>query len=171
MKKVKHATIGLDKIFLFIILGVTFLIVVAIFIFSLNESKQVQGDFTDKERPSASVSAVFSDLGPMKVKDEKKADFTIENKGTKDLALFKISSSCDCTAGQITIDDQVSPEFGMHSNSGWVGTLKPGQTAQLAVIYRPYIMPVKGVITRDVYVQTNDPQQKSLTFTVKATVD
>ena len=103
--------------------------------------------------------------------EEKAAQFTIENKGNKPLQLFKVSSSCGCTVGIITIDGNISPEFGMHNNSNWSGEILPGKTASLSVIYRPYIMPVKGPVTRDVFVTTNDPENKLLTFTVKADVE
>jgi hypothetical protein len=59
----------------------------------------------------------------------------------------------------------------MHSSISWVGTLNPGKKATVKVIYRPYIMPVSGEITRDVYVQTNDPDNERITFTVKAFVE
>ena len=59
----------------------------------------------------------------------------------------------------------------MHSKSPWTGTIEPGGKALLSVIYRPFIMPVKGVVTRDVYMETNDPTKGRMTFTVKANVE
>lgn len=166
-----------EKIALILIAGFSVLVFVLILAFSVNESKQNKGSevstysLTDSQKPKAVISSLFSDLGNMKVNDEKSANFTIENKGSKTLQLFKISSSCDCTFGKVTIGDISSPEMGMHAKNAWVGNIEPGQKADLAVIYRPFIMPVKGVITRDVFVQTNDPDQKSLTFTVKAFIE
>jgi len=167
-----------EKIVFLIIGGLTIFALVMIAIFSVNESKESQGNTaivsysaSDKDRPKATVSSTFNDLGKMKVKDEKTAEFTIENTGSKPLQLFKIKASCDCTFGVVTIDGVKSPEFSMHSTNPWVGTIDPGKRATLAVIYRPYIMPVSGVITRDVYVQTNDPEKSNLTFTVKAFVE
>ena len=107
----------------------------------------------------------------MTVKDEKKAEFTIKNVGSEQLQLYKVSSSCDCTFGQITINGAKSPLFSMHAKSPWVGTLKPEETANLTVVYRPGIMPVKGEVTRAVYISTNDPDKKELTFSVKAYVE
>lgn len=167
-----------DKLIFFIIGGITILLLIVIVLFSVNEGKQSQAtanltsfSTNDKEKPEVVVSSTFFDLGNMKSKDEKAAEFTIENKGTKPLSLFKVSSSCDCTFGQITIDGVKSPEFTMHSKNPWTGTIDPGKKATLNVIYRPFIMPVKGVVTRDVYVQTNDPTKSQITFTVKANVD
>lgn len=170
--------LGTDKIVLLIIGGLTVFILILIAIFSVNEQKQAQGSTTilsystnDQDKPKVNISGTFFDLGNMKVKDEKAAEFTIENTGSKPLQLFKISSSCNCTFGQVTIDGKKSPELGMHTTTPWVGTVEPGKKAALSVIYRPYIMPVSGVITRDVYVQTNDPEKSNLTFTVKAFVE
>lgn len=170
--------LGTEKIVFMIVGGLTLFFLILIAIFSVNEQKQAQGSTvvasytaSDKDRPKASMSSTFSDLGKMKVKDEKAAEFIIENTGNKPLQLFKISSSCDCTFGQLTIDDKKSPELGMHSATPWVGSIEPGKKATLSVIYRPYIMPVSGVITRDVYVQTNDPEKSNLIFTVKAFVE
>lgn len=178
MKLSRFSNMGADKLIFFIIGGFTVIILVLIVLFSLNEGKQSQTianitafSVNDKDKPEVVVSSTFSDLGKMKVKDEKSATFTIENKGTKPLSLFKISSSCDCTFGQITIDGNKSAEFGMHAKNSWTGTLAPGKKATLNVIYRPFIMPVKGIITRDVFMQTNDPQKPQLTFTVKAFVE
>lgn len=169
---------GTNKTILYIVGGLTIVALLFIGIFSFNESKQAQSvgsvstySTNDKDKPKIETSSVFSDLGNMKVKDEKSAEFTIENKGTKSLSLFKVSSSCDCTFGQITIDGVKSPEFNMHSKNPWTGTIESGKKATLSVIYRPFIMPVKGVVTRDVFMQTNDPKKSQLTFTVKANVD
>ena len=171
-------SLSTDKIIFLIIGGLTFLALVLIFIFSVSEQKQINGavkiasyNTNDQAKPEAAADSTFSDLGSMKVNEEKAAQFTIENKGNKPLQLFKVSSSCGCTVGIITIDGIISPEFGMHNNSNWSGEILPGKTASLSVIYRPYIMPVKGPVTRDVFVTTNDPENKLLTFTVKADVE
>lgn len=170
--------VGTDKLVFYIIGGFSVLLLVLIAIFSINEGKQARRaanitsfSVNDKDRPQVEVSSKFSDFGSMKVKDEKSAEFTIENKGAKPLSLFKVSSSCDCTFGQITIDGVKSPEFNMHSKNPWTGSIDPGKKATLNVVYRPFIMPVKGTVTRDVYMQTNDPVNSRLTFTVKAFVE
>lgn len=167
-----------EKTIFYVIGGLTVLVIILIVIFSVNEQKQATGNSniasystTDRERPKAKIDSKFSDLGKMSVKDEKKADFTVENTGTKPLILSKISSSCDCTAGQVDIEGTKSPEFGMHAKGSWTGSIEPGKKAIVSAIYRPSIMPVSGIVTRDVYVQTNDPENPKLTFTVKAHVE
>ena len=176
----KHANASADtnKIMFYIIGGFTVLIVGVIIVFSIFQGKQasagsntVSYSTSDSERPKVSTPSKFSDLGNMKVEDEKQAEFSIENTGNKPLILSNISSSCGCTVGKITIDGTASPEFGMHSEGTWQGIVEPGKLATLTVIYRPYIMPVSGVLTRDVYMSTNDPENEKLTFTVKANVE
>ncbi len=167
-----------EKIILALIGGFTLIAVAIIVVFSANEQKTTNSSTLvasyssqDADRPKAKASSSFSDLGKMKVNEEKTGEFTIENSGSKPLQLFGVSSSCGCTLGVVTINGQKSPEFGMHSKGTWTGTVDPGKKAELSVIYRPYIMPVSGVVTRDVYVQTNDPKNAKLTFTVKAYVE
>lgn len=176
----KHAKVdtSADKLMLGIIGGLTVLIIVVIVAFSIIQNKQTNANIdkttysiNDKDRPKVSVATKFADLGKMKVQDEKKAEFTIENTGGKPLVLSNISSSCDCTFGTITIDGNTSPEFGMHSKNTWQGTIEPAKKAVLTVVYRPYIMPVSGIVTRDVYLNTNDPENERMTFTISAAVE
>lgn len=126
---------------------------------------------TDKERPRAEVKVTSSDLGKMKVSDEKSAGFTIKNTGKKPLQLSDINSSCNCTFGQVVIDGKESEFFGMHNVSAFAGEILPGKEAKIKVIYRPYIMPVYGIVVREVYVTTNDPENPRLVFKVKANVN
>ena len=126
---------------------------------------------SDKERPKIEVKTAFSDLGKMKVSDEKSADFTIKNIGQKPLQLSRISSSCNCTFGQVIIDGKESEFYGMHSISALAGEILPGKTGAIRVIYRPYIMPVYGPIDREVYMETNDPENPNLVFKVRANVE
>ncbi|OGG14815.1 hypothetical protein A2963_04420 [Candidatus Roizmanbacteria bacterium RIFCSPLOWO2_01_FULL_40_13] len=167
-----------EKIILALIGGFTLLAIAVIVVFSASEQKTTNSSTLvasysakDTDKPKAKASSLFSDLGKMKVSGEKAGKFTIENTGNKPLQLFGVSSSCGCTVGIITIDGQKSPEFGMHSKGTWTGTVDPGKKADLSVIYRPYIMPVSGTVTRDVFIQTNDPENAKLTFTVKAFVE
>ena len=164
------------KLFFWLIGGFTVVLLLIIILFSVNEQKNslsaqvaaYSAGQTDK--PQVETADTFSDLGTMKVSQEKTGRFTLTNDGNKPLQLFDITSSCGCTVGQIDIGGIVSPEFGMHSKSNWVGKVQPGQSAAVSVIYRPFVMPVKGIVNRDVYIHTNDPDHQLLTFTVKADV-
>ncbi|MFH0979541.1 MAG: DUF1573 domain-containing protein [Candidatus Roizmanbacteria bacterium] len=124
----------------------------------------------DKEKPSVETKTTFSDLGKMKVSEDRSANFKIKNIGQKPLQLSNISSSCNCTFGQVVIEGRESEIFGMHNVSDFAGEVLPGKDAIIKVTYRPSIMPVYGVVEREVYVSTNDPENPKLTFKVKANV-
>ena len=124
----------------------------------------------DKEKPKVETKITVKDLGEMKVSDQKSESFLIKNIGNYPLTLFKISSSCGCTVGQIIIDGQESEEFGMHSQSDKSFQITPGKEAKVKVTYRPYIMPVSGKVDRQVFVETNDPENPRLEFKVTAFV-
>ncbi len=165
-----------EKAVFIIIGGLTLLVLLVIVLFSLTEQQGKGGQVaqyvkSDSSRPKANVASFSSDLGKMKVSDEKTTQFAIENSGNKSLSLFKISTSCDCTFAIVTINDVKSEEFNMHSKSSWTGEVKPGEKAILTVIYRPSVMPVSGPVSREVYLLTNDPDKPKLTFTISAFVE
>ena len=124
----------------------------------------------DKEKPKAEVKETVEDLGNMKVSDQKSANFLLKNSGSKPLVLSQITSSCGCTVGQVIIDGKESQEFGMHAQSDETFTIDPGKQVTIKVTYRPFIMPVSGPVERQVFVETNDPENPRLEFKVKANV-
>lgn len=162
---------------MWIIGGFSLLAIILIGFVAVGEQKQVKKvgqviayQSNDTEKPIASFEAETKDLGTMNVDDEKTVDFMVRNNGTKPLSLFNITSSCGCTAGVVTIAGVKSPEGAMHAKSDWIGSVSPGDQATVSVIYRPSVMPVKGDVSRSVYIETNDPANSKLTFTVKAFV-
>lgn len=98
--------------------------------------------------------------------------FTIKNRGTGVLKLTNIKTSCDCTTAQVSIDGKVSPNFGMHTTSSWVGEVDPGKEAQLTVIFDPDFHGPTGVgpMERLISVQTNDINNPNLEFSLKGVV-
>lgn len=98
--------------------------------------------------------------------------FVIKNTGTDILKLTKAKTSCHCTKAQITIDSAKSPYFGMNSVSSWVGEVPPGNEAQLNIVFDPAYHGPNGVgpITRYISVDTNDPNNSTLEFTLTANV-
>jgi hypothetical protein len=92
--------------------------------------------------------------------------FEIENRGTGELDLANILTSCACTSAQITIEGVASPYFGMHSTSSWVGKLAPGKTATLSIIFDPLFHgpDAVGPIERLISMDTNDPENENLEF-------
>lgn len=125
----------------------------------------------DKERPKAEIKSTSQSMGDMKVSDEKYVDFTVKNTGSKNLQITNMKSSCGCTVGKIVYQGRESQEFGMHSQSvGVLEEITPGSQAVIRVIYRPYVMPIYGFVEREVYFDTNDPQNSKITFKVTANV-
>uniref|UniRef100_A0A831YSY1 DUF1573 domain-containing protein n=1 Tax=candidate division WWE3 bacterium TaxID=2053526 RepID=A0A831YSY1_UNCKA len=99
-------------------------------------------------------------------------EFTIENKGTGELELANLVTSCACTSAQVTINETASPYFGMHSNSSWVGKVAPGETATLSVIFDPLFHGPEAVgpMERFIAVETNDPQNARMEFKLSGNV-
>ena len=160
-----------------IIIGIVIFSIVVIggsyFLLAGSQKPQVQitsYSLTDKERPKVEAKTTFSDLGKMKVSEDKSANFKIKNIGQKPLQLSNISSSCNCTFGQVVINGKESELYGMHAPSDFAGEVLPGKEAIIKVTYRPSIMPVYGPVEREVYVTTNDPDNQKLVFKVKANV-
>lgn len=98
--------------------------------------------------------------------------FTIKNTGTAVLQLTNIKTSCACTTAQLTISGKISPKFGMHTTSSWVGEVESGKEAQLTVIFDPTFHGPTGVgpMERLISVQTNDINSPNLEFSLKGVV-
>lgn len=98
--------------------------------------------------------------------------FMIKNEGTDTLKLTKIKTSCHCTQAVVKIQEAVSPSFGMNSVSSWIGEVVPGGEAQLEVIFDPAYHGEAGLgpVTRLVAVETNDPQNKRIEFSLNGKV-
>jgi len=124
----------------------------------------------DKDKPTVEVKESFYDMGIIKVKDTAVKEFVIKNGGFKPLQLSNITSSCGCTTGQIIYKGISSEEFNMHSQSDYVVAIAPQTEAKMRVVYKPFVMPVYGVVERQVFVDTNDPIKRKLEFRIKAFV-
>ncbi len=135
-----------------------------------NSAAVVSYTATDQEKPQVNVDKTTENFDEMSVNDVKTAEFSLENTGNKPLEVYGVTSSCGCTFGEIEINGMKSPQFAMHAKSNWVGVIQKGNKALVRVTYKPSIMPVKGDVTRMVYVKTNDPNNPELTFSVKANV-
>ena len=106
-----------DTSVFWIITGITVLAIIAIGFVAFGESKsqaQVASyETTSTSRPKVVVASHFQDFGKMNETDEKTAEFTIENMGDKPLQLFKITSSCGCTFGSVTINGKKREEMSL----------------------------------------------------------
>jgi len=121
----------------------------------------------------AEVDENFYDWGTIKLKggDVEKV-FTIKNTGKQPLQLHDVQTSCMCTTAQVIINGQRSPSFGMHQKSKWVGEVPAGGMAEVKVTFAPDYHGPSGIgaITRQVKVETNDPDKPVIVFNVKAQV-
>ncbi len=102
----------------------------------------------------------------------KEETFVIKNEGTQTLRIRRIRTSCHCTKAQVSIGDVVSPSFGMNSDDPWVGEVPEGEEAKVKVTFDPAFHGVNGLgpITRYVTVETSDPQNKTIEFSVSGFV-
>lgn len=125
-----------------------------------------------EEQGTASVALdrTYANLGPMKTEEEKTAVFTLTNTAQSTLRIWNVKTSCDCTFAKVKIGDKESQEFSMHGGGNWLGEIPAGGKAELTVIYRPYIMPVVGKVTRQTTFDTNDPQNPRLEVGIEANV-
>lgn len=125
------------------------------------------------QNAKATVDSKTYDWGsiPFKGGDVRKI-FTIKSIGTDTLKLSNIKTSCHCTKAQIKIGNIASPYFGMNSVSTWIGEIPPGQEAQLEVIFDPAYHGPQGVgpINRLINIETNDPSNSRLEFSLTGTV-
>lgn len=160
------------KIIIGVITGCVVLIAGAMVMFS-NQKPAPKRE--DQGTASMTIDKKQADLGNMKVSDEKKATFTISNTGNSILRIWKVTTSCSCTAATIKIGEEETPEFGMPGmmnadRANWLGEVPAGKNALLTVIYRPSIMPVNGAVTRQVTFSTNDPKNQDIEVSIAANV-
>ncbi len=127
-------------------------------------------DVNDPNRPVATIDEESFDLGRMSVKEVRTHVFQIKNTGLSDLTLARVTTSCNCTYAYVTINGRRSPQQTMHGDNGWSDVVKPGESAEVEVVYEPSLMPVSGPVERTVSVTTTDPVMPTLTFMVKANV-
>jgi len=106
----------------------------------------------------------------LSVKSEKSAVFNIRNSGQKTLQIYAGTSSCNCTFGQVTKANGKSPLFGMHDKRKFLVELGPGETGNVVVTYKPYLMPSLGLNKRIVSIKTNDPDNPEVEFDIEAIV-
>ncbi|MBI4032811.1 DUF1573 domain-containing protein [Candidatus Berkelbacteria bacterium] len=125
----------------------------------------------DPARPVVVVEPASFDFGTINAVDEQTKTVTLRNDGQSPLEVTEVTTSCDCTFATIALPDgTTSPEFTMHGRSNWSGTIAPGESATVTIIYRPAVMPVTGTVSRGVNIRTNDPVNPVSTIGFEATV-
>ncbi|MBI4136490.1 DUF1573 domain-containing protein [Candidatus Roizmanbacteria bacterium] len=98
--------------------------------------------------------------------------FAIKNNGSDPLLLRNVVTSCMCTTATLVYNGEKSPAFGMHQKSDYALSVLPGEAAELLVVFDPAFHGPSGVgpITRQILVETNDPDTQQLEFTLTAQV-
>lgn len=138
---------------------------------AFNTNSQVPIEASTGAKAGRSESS--SDWGEIVMNDGNvEKSFSVRNDGTDVLKLFDVITSCACTTAQLMASGKQSPLFGMHTKSNYVMELQPGEEASLNVIFDPAYHGPSGVgpIMRTVTVETNDPENPTLTFTLTGVV-
>ena len=101
-----------------------------------------------------------------------KRDYEIKNIGSGDLKINDIWTSCHCTTAILKVAGKESPKFGMDHAGFWSQILASGEIAQLEVIFDPAFHGPQetGLAVREIYLSTNDPQNKKATVRLTAEV-
>lgn len=162
------------KTVILLVFGIAFVTILSLFalsLFSKTSTPPITSYAkTDVQRPKAELPVTFIDTEISRVKDTITRDFVVKNVGDKPLQLSGINSSCDCISAKIISGNKETKESGMGKRSTEVVEIAPGTEATIRVIYRPFVMPVYGVVFREVYVNTNDPNQSKIILKIRANI-
>lgn len=116
-----------------------------------------------QDRPKIEVTPAKYNFGDVSVAAGVASTLmNVRNKGTKDLIIDKITTSCGCTSASIIVNGVEGPKFSMPGHgkqpTGWSATIAPGGDAQLKVYYDPRVhKDMRGRGTRTVDISSNDP--------------
>lgn len=115
--------------------------------------------------PQLVVTPATQDLGTIDYRDGiVTLSFTVENRGTGDLIIKEMETSCGCTKASLIVNGREGPWFGMRGHGewprGWSATLKPGERAELKVTYDPLAHGIYvGSFDRLIFIYSNDPRE------------
>lgn len=124
--------------------------------------------------PKVEVSPEEYDAGTVSM-GEGLVEYTYEirNVGEGDLKIDRIWTSCMCTTARLKVGDEEGEEFGMHSNPVfWSQKIAPGEIGYLEVVFDPAFHGPQGTgpMVREVYLSTDDPQNKKVEVRLIANV-
>ncbi|MCL5094332.1 MAG: DUF1573 domain-containing protein [Patescibacteria group bacterium] len=125
----------------------------------------------DPNRPIAILAQTKIDWGNINLKDTKESDIDLKNDGNSTLEITKLSTSCGCTGVKVSYNGTDTKEYSMHQDLKDKISIAPKTSAKLKVIYRPFTMPVEGAVTRQVFIETNDPNNAKLEIDASAVVN
>lgn len=125
----------------------------------------------DPAAPKIEIGENSFEFGKIQVTDVAKHDFQIKNTGKSPLVISSLTTSCHCTSAILKVSGQPdTPEQGIHAMQPWTREIASDQEAIIEVIYEPSKMPVKGAVSRIIYLTTNDPSNTSPKLEITAEV-
>ena len=94
--------------------------------------------------------------------------YAVKNVGTAPLLVANMGTSCMCTTVQLKTRDGTSPKFAMHQKSEWKGTIAPGESGEVEVVFDPAFHGPTGLgdISRMIKFETNDPNNRNVELTL-----
>ncbi len=126
----------------------------------------------DRAKPRLEADRYEEKFGTVYRGEVLKATFTLTNRGTSDVAIQKITNTCQCIASRFVLGERT---FGKDelAEAKDLGVLKPGEEALLEVNMRTAAASVPGkdtAVSKAVRVHTDDPARKVLELAMKATM-
>ena len=142
---------------------------------ALNKTSTSAFKKDDPHRPIVILSLNKIDWGEISLRDIKESEVELKNDGVSSLEITKLSTSCDCTSVRLFYNGTETKEYsmdmeGMRQALNDKISIAPKTSAKLKVIYRPFVMPVDGAVTRQVFIETNDPVNPKLEIKASAVV-
>lgn len=101
--------------------------------------------------PRAEVPRPVYDFGEMNQGERIDVKFVIRNTGTQPLTIGNISTTCGCTVASVASR-----------------TVAPGKSTELTSVFESGVF--RGPQTKNIIVQTNDPEKRQLTLQIKGVV-
>jgi len=158
-----------------IIAVVSTFVIILVMIFSGGDDKKDSSttDYgkSDSNRPIAVLSTKQIDWGEINLKDTKESEVELRNDGNSPLEINKLTTSCGCTAVKVSYNETTTKEYNMHQDLKEKISIAPKTAAKVKVIYRPFTMPIEGAVTRQVFIETNDPNNSKLEINASAVVE
>jgi hypothetical protein len=102
--------------------------------------------------PTISISEEEWDFEKIKEDERPVHIFVINNIGKEELIISRVQASCGCTATMLSSDN-----------------IQPGKSAELKVTFNP--TGYNGLIKKDIYIESNDPQLPKAKVTIIADVE
>lgn len=126
-----------------------------------------------QKRPQISLELDSFDLGKISKKQGNiKKNIRLHNKGNTGLVINNISAACSCTTAALIVGKNKSLYFGNKGvEPGWQMVIGPKKSGELEIVFDLNKFPATGVVmTRDVFITSNDPLYPEVKVTGKLTV-